>query len=101
MPVDRYIGMTPGSAALHERARRAMPGGDTRTVVAFSPHPLYIDRAEGVELVDVDGNRHLDLLGNYTAMVHGHAHPDIVAAVEAQVRLETAHAGGSVPAIGL
>ena len=101
MGVDRYIAMTPGSAALHERARRAMPGGDTRTVIAFSPYSLYIDRAEGVELTDVDGNRYLDLLGNYTAMVHGHGHPDIVAAVQSQVRRGTAHAGGSVPAVEL
>ena len=101
MAVDRYVEMTPGSAALHKRARRAMPGGDTRTVVAFAPHPLYIATAEGVELVDVDGNRYLDLLGNYTAIVHGHAHPVIVAAVQDQVRRGTAHAGGSVPAVEL
>ncbi|MEX2424666.1 MAG: aspartate aminotransferase family protein [Acidimicrobiia bacterium] len=101
MTVERYLAMTPGSAALHERARRSMPGGDTRTVIAFSPHPLYIESAAGVELVDVDGNRYLDLLGNYTSIVHGHAHPDIVAAVQDQVSRGTAHAGGSVPAVEL
>lgn len=101
MTVDRYLAMTPGSAALHERASRTLPGGDTRTVIAFSPHPLYIDSAEGVELVDVDGNRYLDLLGNYTSIVHGHAHPEIVAAVRDQVSRGTAHAGGSVRALEL
>jgi glutamate-1-semialdehyde 2,1-aminomutase len=101
MTADRYLAMTPGSAALHERARKAMPGGDTRTVIAFSPHPLYIDWAEGVDLIDVDGNRYLDLLGNYTSIVHGHAHPVIVAAVRDQVSRGTAHAGGSVPAVEL
>lgn len=78
-----------------------MPGGDTRTVIAFSPHPLYIKRAAGPELVDVDGNRYLDLLGNYTSIVHGHAHPAIVAAVQDQVTRGTAHAGGSLPGVEL
>lgn len=93
--------MTPGSAALHERARRSMPGGDTRTVISFSPHPLYVAEAHGCELVDVDGNRYLDLLGNYTSMVHGHAHPDIVAAVTAQVGRGTGHAAGTAHAVEL
>ena len=78
-----------------------MPGGDTRTVIAFSPHPLYIERAAGAELFDVDGNRYLDLLGNYTSIVHGHAHPDIVAAIHHQASRGTAHAGGSIPGVEL
>lgn len=78
-----------------------MPGGDTRTVISFSPHPLYVAEAQGCELVDVDGNRYLDLLGNYTSMVHGHAHPDIVAAVTAQVSRGTGHAAGTAHAVEL
>ena len=93
--------MTPASAALHERARRTMPGGDTRTVTSFQPHPLYISEAKGAHLVDVDGNRYLDLLGNYTSMVHGHAHPEIVAAVTRQVERGTGHAAGTPAAVEL
>lgn len=99
--VDRYVERTPTSAALHARARRSMPGGDTRTVVSFPPHPVYVDSASGCRLVDVDGNEYLDLLGNYTSMVHGHAHPAIVAAVGSQVARGTGHAAGSVHAIEL
>ncbi|MEX0757657.1 MAG: aspartate aminotransferase family protein, partial [Acidimicrobiia bacterium] len=98
---ERYVERTPGSAALHARARRFMPGGDTRTVISFPPHPLYIADARGSELIDVDGNRYLDLLGNYTSMVHGHAHPDIVAAVTDQVARGTGHAAGTSHAVDL
>lgn len=101
MSVERYVALTPGSAALHTRARRSLPGGDTRTVTAYSPHPLYIAEARGTHLVDVDGNRYLDLLGNYTSLVHGNAHPDIVAALSDQAARGTAHAGASVVAVEL
>jgi glutamate-1-semialdehyde 2,1-aminomutase len=101
MPLPRYVAMTPGSAALHARAAKSMPGGDTRTVIAFQPHPLYVEEAIGSRLVDVDGNRYLDLLGNYTSMIHGHAHPEIVAAVSSQVARGTGHAAGSEVTIEL
>ncbi|MDX1447454.1 MAG: aspartate aminotransferase family protein, partial [Acidimicrobiia bacterium] len=101
MSVERYVERTPTSAALHERARLSMPGGDTRTVISFTPHPVYMDDAAGCWLTDVDGNRYLDVLGNYTSMIHGHAHPAIVEAVATQVRRGTGHAGASVAALEL
>lgn len=101
MTADRYVSRTPRSAALHARARQSLPGGDTRTVISFPPHPLYMAEAQGCWLVDVDGNRYLDLLGNYTSMIHGHAHPAIVDAVSAQVRKGTGHAAGTEHAIEL
>jgi glutamate-1-semialdehyde 2,1-aminomutase len=101
MTVDRYRAMTPGSAALHARALSSMPGGDTRTVTSHAPHPVYVADAQGVWLTDVDGNRYLDLLGNYTSMVHGHAHPSIVQAISSQAARGTGHAGGSEQAIEL
>jgi glutamate-1-semialdehyde 2,1-aminomutase len=58
-----------------------MPGGDTRSVVYHLPYPLTIARGEGPVIWDIDGNRYLDLLGNYTSLVHGHAYPPIVEAI--------------------
>lgn len=84
--VERYEARTPGSAALFRRATRVLPGGSTRTTVFSEPYPPYIARASGAVLTDVDGNEYLDFLGNYTSLIMGHAHPDVVAAVEAQVR---------------
>lgn len=86
-----YIEGTPRSRALHERLRRVMPGGDTRSITWFRPYPAAIERAAGYELRDVDGNTYIDLLNNYTALVHGHAHPRIVEAIVAQAGLGTVY----------
>lgn len=85
-----YALRTPGSRVLHERAREVLPGGDTRTGTFFLPWPTYMDHGEGSELVDVDGNRYVDFLGNYTSLIHGHADPRIAAAVAEQTRRGTA-----------
>ena len=76
-----YRARTPGSAALGARAARAMPGGDTRSVTFHRPYPLAIARGAGPFLWDVDGNRYIDLLGNYTSLVHGNAYPPIIEAI--------------------
>jgi glutamate-1-semialdehyde 2,1-aminomutase len=74
------------SAALFERARTVLPGGNTRTTLFVPPHPPYAAYGEGYELVDVDGRRVIDLHANYTALVHGHAHPALVAEATEAVR---------------
>lgn len=99
--VERYARMTPGSAGLHQRSKRSLPGGDTRTVTAYEPHPLYIEAAGGIRLEDVDANTYLDLLGNYTSMIHGHAHPEIVRAISEQAARGTGHAAASLAALEL
>jgi glutamate-1-semialdehyde 2,1-aminomutase len=86
-----YLERTPRSRRLHERLRRVMPGGDTRSITWFEPYPAVIERGGGYELHDVDGNVYIDLLNNYTALVHGHAHPRIVAAITAQAGLGTVY----------
>ncbi len=90
--VERYRARTGRSAALFARATEVLPGGSTRTTVYSEPYPPYIVRGEGATLVDVDGNAYTDFLGNYTSLILGHAHPAVVAAVEAQVRLGSAFA---------
>src|SRR3989440_1662458 len=57
-----------------------MPGGNTRTTVYMAPYPPYAASGEGCWLTDVEGDRRLDCLSNYTALIHGDAHPAIVAA---------------------
>jgi len=94
-PEDVYRRTTPGSRALHERAVRAMPGGTTRTTTYFDPYPLYIDRGEGCRTWDVDGAERIDMLGNYTALILGHAHPKVVEAVQRQVARGTAFAAAN------
>src|SRR5438270_913094 len=94
-PEDVYRRTTPGSRALHERAERAMPGGTTRTTTYFDPYPLYLDRGEGCRIWDVDGTERLDMLGNYTALILGHAHPKVVEAIHRQAERGTAFAAAN------
>jgi glutamate-1-semialdehyde 2,1-aminomutase len=72
----------PGSrsAQLFARARGVMPGGNTRTTVYMAPYPPYAASGEGCWVIDVEGDRRLDCLNNYTALIHGHAHPTVVGA---------------------
>ena len=83
--VERYKSRTPGSMRCAERAKRSLPGGDSRSVTFYSPYPAYMVRGEGCHLVDCDGNRYIDFLNNYTSLIHGHAHPAIVQAASAQL----------------
>lgn len=81
---------TARSRELVERLARSMPGGDTRSITFFPPYPLTIERGSGYRIWDVDGNEFVDLLNNYTSLVHGHAVPQISEALSKQMTLGTA-----------
>ncbi|MFT4037808.1 MAG: aspartate aminotransferase family protein [Thermomicrobiales bacterium] len=81
---------SPRSAALFEEARKVMPGGDTRTVAFHAPYPLTVSEGRGYEVQDADGRTYIDLLNNYTSLIHGHGHPAVVAAVTALLPTGTA-----------
>lgn len=78
------------SQKLFERARKVMPGGNTRTTVFIDPFPIYAARGEGCKVWDVDGNSYYDCINNFTAMIHGYAQPEAVSAVSAQLPMGTA-----------
>jgi glutamate-1-semialdehyde 2,1-aminomutase len=72
------------SAALFERARRVLVGGvnsPVRAMRAIGRDPVFVECGEGAEIVDVDGNRYIDYVCSWGALIAGHAHPDVVAAV--------------------
>ncbi len=79
----------PKSLALHERAKKVMPGGNTRSIVWQSPYPAYAASGKGAYVTDVDGNRSLDLINNYYTLIHGHARPEVVQAIAEQAELGT------------
>ncbi len=87
-----YRQRTTRSADYHRTAQHYLPGGDSRTITFFAPHPLYMKDAQGVEMTDVDGNLYLDFLSNYTSIIHGHGHPVITAAIAEQAARGTAMA---------
>jgi glutamate-1-semialdehyde 2,1-aminomutase len=75
------------SAALFARAQGVLPGGNSRTTVYMAPYPPYAASGEGCWVTDVEGDRRLDCLNNYTALIHGHAHPAIVEAATRRLAL--------------
>ena len=80
---EAYAARRPRSAAIHAKAREVMPGGNTRSVLFYTPFPTAMVRGEGCRLWDADGNAYLDLLGEYTAGLFGHSEQRILEAVKA------------------
>jgi glutamate-1-semialdehyde 2,1-aminomutase len=82
-----------------ERAKQLMPGGVNSPARAFGGvggEPVFIDRAEGVYLFDVDGNRYIDLIGSWGPMILGHTHPAVVEAVQTALHRGTSFGAPTV-----
>jgi glutamate-1-semialdehyde 2,1-aminomutase len=76
----------PASEALFDRARELVPGGVNSPVRAFRAvggTPRFMVRGVGPWLEDADGRRYVDLVCSWGPLIHGHAHPEVVAAVQA------------------
>jgi glutamate-1-semialdehyde 2,1-aminomutase len=78
------------SAELYERALKVLPGGVSRNTVLRSPHPVYVDHAQGCRVTDIEGVERIDFANNMASLIHGHAHPAVVAAVTEQLGRGTA-----------
>lgn len=83
------------SAALFERAKSVLPGGCSRNTILRKPHPIYVERGQGCYVYDVEGVRRTDFANNIASLIHGHAHPAIVAAVSEQLGKGTAFTLGT------
>jgi glutamate-1-semialdehyde 2,1-aminomutase len=73
------------SAALFQQAQQLIPGGVNSPVRAFKSvnlQPPFIQRAAGARVYDVDGNVYIDYVGSWGPLILGHAHPQVVAAVQ-------------------
>ena len=99
--LTRYRARTVGSKALHEEAQEYLPAGDTRAATFFEPYPTYMAAGDGAWLRDCDGNRYLDLLNNFTSLVHGHAQPDIVEFAADQLTRGTVFGTAAEPQVAL
>jgi glutamate-1-semialdehyde 2,1-aminomutase len=77
--------VTTRSEELYRRALGLMPGGVNSPVRAMRAigrdYPIFAERGEGCELVDVDGNRYVDWVCSWGPLILGHAHPRVVEAV--------------------
>ncbi len=75
----------PKSPALFERAQKLIPGGvnsPVRACKSVGTAPLFIDRADGCRIWDVDGREYIDYVGSWGPMILGHRHPEVIQAVE-------------------
>lgn len=76
--------MSNRSETLFEQARKLIPGGVNSPVRAFKSvggSPIFIERAEGSRIYDVDGNAYIDYVGSWGPMIVGHAHPRVIEAL--------------------
>src|SRR5512143_720006 len=73
------------SAERYRRAVELFPSGVTHDARYVAPFPLYVERSQGAYKWDVDGNRLIDYWTGHGALLLGHAHPAIVAAVSEQM----------------
>lgn len=97
----KYPNAESNSAKLFERANRVQPDSGSRTTIRINPYAIYAAKAEGKYITDVDGNRLFDFNNNYTSMIHGHAHPRIVAAATEQIKKGTGFCFSSEPELAL
>ncbi len=84
----------PRSTEIFERGKKTLVGGVDSPVRAFRAvggTPLVIDHALGTRLYDVDGREYLDYVCSWGALILGHAHPDVVAAVSEQAGRGTSY----------
>jgi len=79
--IAAYRAATPGSAARAEKAAALFPSGITHDSRYIEPYGIYIDHAKGPRKWDVDGRCYVDYFGGHGALLLGHCHPDVVAAV--------------------
>jgi glutamate-1-semialdehyde 2,1-aminomutase len=82
------------SAALFERAKEIIPGGVNSPVRAFrgvGGSPLFIQSAQGATITDADGNTYLDYVGSWGPMILGHAHPEVIGAIQSAATRGTSY----------
>ncbi len=89
------------SRRLYEQALRVMPGGNTRHSIVLPPHPVYVRSGTGCRVTDMDGEERIDFVNNFTSNILGHADPDVVESVRAQLERGSAFAMPTVHEIAL
>ncbi len=92
--LETYEALHQGSRALAARAATVFPSGVTHDARAFSPFPIYVERAQGPRKWDVDGNEYVDYIGGHGALLLGHNRPEVMATVQEALKCGT-HFGAS------
>ncbi|MFT4205406.1 MAG: glutamate-1-semialdehyde 2,1-aminomutase [Chitinophagaceae bacterium] len=80
------------SKSAFERARQSIPGGVNSPVRAFKNvggTPVFLEKAKGAYLYDIDGNKYIDYVGSWGPMILGHAYDPVIEAVQQKASLST------------
>jgi glutamate-1-semialdehyde 2,1-aminomutase len=83
--MDERKANCPKSAKAFSETVNFLPGGVNSPVRAFGGvdiGPLFIERAAGSKIYDIDGNEYVDYVGSWGPMILGHAHPKVLAAIQ-------------------
>jgi glutamate-1-semialdehyde 2,1-aminomutase len=89
---------------LYERALRVLPGGvnsPVRAMRQIGREPIFVERGEGCELVDVDGRRYLDWVGSWGPLILGHAEPAVLSAVIEAAKRGTSYGAATAAEVEL
>jgi glutamate-1-semialdehyde 2,1-aminomutase len=91
MDHTKFLRQSKRSAELFSEARKVIPSGSSSLirVAGHEPYPLFMQKAKGSHIWDVDGNEFIDLLMSYGVLINGHAHPRIMEALRKQLEYGT------------
>jgi glutamate-1-semialdehyde 2,1-aminomutase len=82
---EAYRELTRGSYEAWRRGAARIPGGVTSNVRFFPPYPIFMDRAAGSKIFDVDGREYIDYCLAFGPLIAGHGHPRIMEAIRAEL----------------
>ena len=83
---------------------QVLPGGvnsPVRAMRQIGRDPIFVERGEGCELIDVDGNRYIDWVGSWGPLILGHAHPGVLAAIDGAARRGTSFGAATEAEVAL
>ena len=83
---DGFKEKTNISYELSKEAEKYMPGGVTANIKYFDPYPIFMKKGDGAYLYDADDNKYIDYLLSYGSLMLGHGHPEIINALETQMK---------------
>jgi len=84
-PIAEYKAKTKKSAEWFQVAQKHLPGGVTGNVKFYPPYPIYLKKARGGHVWDLDGNEYIDYMLCFGPLILGHAHPRVVEAIHEQL----------------
>ena len=85
-PISEYKQKTKKSAEWFQTASKHLPGGVTGNVKFYPPYPVYLKKAKGSHVWDLDGNEYIDYMLCFGPLILGHGHPKVLEAVSRQLK---------------